>query len=142
MFAKRFSPSAFRRDARALFRRDTRGAIVVEFAILAPIFLIIVIGMIDFSRLFWIKSTMQFAVEQTARYAMVNADAATADLEAYAEARGATVNGVTYSAATSSSGGINFRTITATYTFSFMLPIVPIGDITLSAKSATPVSSS
>ena len=55
-------------------RRDTRGAMVVEFAILAPIFLILVLGIIDFGRLFWVKSTMQFAVEQTARYAMVNTD--------------------------------------------------------------------
>lgn len=120
--------------------RDERGAIIVEFAILAPIFLIMVIGIIDFGRLFWIKSTMQFAVEETARYAMVNSDATTDDLEAYAEGEASTLSGITFTASTSTSDGINFRTISASYSYSFMIPIIPIGNITLAAKSSTPVS--
>jgi len=118
--------------------KDTRGAMTVEFAIAAPVFLIFVMGLVDFGRLFWIKSTMQFAVEQAARYAMVNPDATTTALETYATDE-STVDGITFSAATSTSGGINFRTITASYTFSFIIPIVPIGDISLAAKSSTPV---
>jgi len=118
--------------------KDNRGAVTVEFAIAAPVFLIFVMGLIDFGRLYWIKSTMQFAVEQTARYAMVNPSVATGDLETYAEGE-STIDGITFSATTSASGGINFRTITANYTFSFLIPIVPIGDITLAAKSSTPV---
>lgn len=118
--------------------KDRRGAITVEFAIAAPVFLIFVMGLIDFGRLYWIKSTMQFSVEQTARYAMVNPSATTAALEAYAAGE-STVSGITFSATTSASGGVNFRTITANYTFSFLIPIMPIGDINLAAKSATPV---
>ena len=118
--------------------KDTRGAITVEFAIAAPVFLIFVMGLIDFGRLYWIKSTMQFAVEQTARYAMVNPSVTTAALETYAAGE-STIDGITFSATTSATGGINFRTITASYTFSFMIPIVPTGDINLAAKSSTPV---
>jgi len=127
---------------RAKKLQDARGSVVVEFAILAPFFLIIALGVIDFGRLFWVKSTMQFAVEQTARYAMVNPDATTAALEAYAASEGATLSGVTYTATTSASGGVNFRTIQATYVFSFLIPIIPLGGITLAAKSSTPVSTS
>ncbi|HEY9079906.1 TadE family protein [Magnetovibrio sp.] len=118
--------------------KNRHGAVTVEFAIAAPMFLIFVMGLIDFGRLYWIKSTMQFAVEQTARYAMVNPSASTATLESYAEGE-STVGGITFSATTSASGGINFRTITASYTFSFLIPIVPIGNISLAAKSSTPI---
>lgn len=65
--------------------RDTRGAVAVEFALTVPFFLIFVIALIDFGRLFWIKSSMQFAVEETARYAMVNPDLAPATLVTYAK---------------------------------------------------------
>ena len=122
--------------------RDDRGSVVVEFAILAPVFLIFIVGIIDFGRLFWIKSTMQFAVEQTSRYAMVNPNATTAALETYASSEASTLSGITFTATTSTISGMNFRTIEATYVFSFLIPAIPIGDITLAAKSATPVNSS
>lgn len=121
---------------------DDRANVAVEFAILAPAFLIIVMGIIDFGRLMWTKSTMQFTVEQTARYAIVNPDVNTATLEAYAENESTILSGVTYTATTSASGGINFRTIQASYVFTFLIPIIPISGITLTAKSSTPVSKS
>jgi len=117
---------------------DSRGAMAIEFAIVAPVFLMFVIGIIDFSRLFWIKSTMQFAVEQTARYAMVNPSVSLAALQTYA-ANESTVTGVTFNATTSAMSGVNFRTITASYTFSFLVPLIPMGDIILAARSSTPV---
>ena len=119
--------------------KDTRGALAIEFAIAAPIFLIFVMGLIDFGRLFWIKSSMQYAVEQTARHAMVNTSVSTTDLETYADAE-INIPDITFTATTSTSSGMNFRTITASYTFSFLIPIVPVGDITLAARSSTPVS--
>jgi len=117
---------------------DSCGATAVEFAIIAPIFLMFVVGIMDFGRLFWIKSTMQYAVEQTARYAMVTPSASTAALQTYAAGE-STVDGITFIAASSTVSGINFRTITASYTFSFLIPLIPVGDILLAARSATPV---
>jgi len=135
------APKTVPRSRRPRCRRiltDTRGALAVEFAIAAPIFLIFVMGLVDFGRLYWIKSTMQFAVEQTARFAMVNPATTTTALEAYAATQ-STFDDITFNATTSALGGINFRTITASYTFSFLIPIVPTGDIALAAKSSTPV---
>ena len=54
---------------------NERGATAVEFALVAPIFLIFVIGIIDLGRLFFIKNVMQSTVEESARYAMVNPSA-------------------------------------------------------------------
>jgi len=124
---------------------NERGATAVEFALVAPIFLIFVIGIIDLGRLFYIKNIMQSTVEQSARYAMVNASASQAALEAYAAARAASLfSGITFVAdvpGTDVVAGVNYRTITATYTFSYMTPIVTVGDVPLTAKSRIPVNS-
>jgi hypothetical protein len=85
---------------------------------------------------------MQFAVEETSRYAMVNPSLSTSALVAYAEAKGAAVSGITFTAASSTSGGVDFRTITATYTYTYLMPILPLGTIPLSAQSATPINNS
>lgn len=122
--------------------RSTVGSVAVEFAITVPFFLIVLVGITDFARLYFAKSTMQFAVEETSRYAMVNPTVSTSALVAYAEGKGGAVSGITFTAASSTSGGINFRTITATYTYTYLMPILPLGTIPLSAQSATPINNS
>lgn len=131
--------TSFRRLLR--LRHGDRGAVAVEFALVAPIFLIFVLGLIDFGRLFWIRSTMQYAVEQASRYALVNSTATASQLVTYAgtQTSGMDLTGLTFSATKTASGGANYATITATYQFTFLIPIIPIGDITLDAKSMTPI---
>ncbi|MFC1673151.1 TadE/TadG family type IV pilus assembly protein [Pseudomonadota bacterium] len=119
--------------------RDNRGGVAVEFALTVPFFLIFVMGLIDFGRLYWIKSSMQFAVEETARYAMVNPSLAPSTLVTYAEGRNTSVSGITFSVTSSTSAGISYRTVTASYNFSFLIPMLPLGDIALDARSSTPV---
>ncbi len=54
-----------------LFRaRD--GATAVEFAVILPLFFVLVFTSIEFARFYWVRSTVQFAVEEAARYAMVS----------------------------------------------------------------------
>jgi len=120
--------------------RDDSGAMVVEFALVAPVFLIFTIGVIDFGRAYWVKSTMQFAVEQTARFAMVNPSASLVTLHSKAVAEGGTVSGATYTVTASTASGMNFITVQGSYPFSFLIPIIPMGDVTLTAKSSTPIS--
>ena len=118
----------------------TRGATAVEFALVAPIFLMFVLGIIDLGRLFFVKNLMQYATEQTARYAMVNPTATVADLETYAEDEiAALFSGITFTADTETIDAVQFRTITATYTFSYMMPLIALEDAQLSAKSRTPI---
>lgn len=47
------------------------GSTAVEFAIILPIFFALVFTSIEFTRFYWVRSTVQFAVEEAARYAMV-----------------------------------------------------------------------
>lgn len=131
--------SAFRR-----LRPCRKGTAAIEFAFVAPIFIIMIMGIFEIGRAMWIKATMQYALEETARYAIVNASASTSSLEAYAESKisGVFVDGaaVTVSASTSISGGVTYMLITASYTFTVLVPIVKIPSVTLQARSQIPIS--
>lgn len=57
-----------RRSPRALLAQ--RGATIVEFAIIAPAFLMLMIGVIELSMVYFANLTMQHAVREGARYAV------------------------------------------------------------------------
>lgn len=88
MIARRRSPN--RRSAR-------RGATTVEFAIVAPVFLLVLFSMFEFSRLNVLRHTADNAAYEAARVAMVpgatvaDAQAAANRLLTIVGARGATV---------------------------------------------------
>jgi len=110
----------------------------------APIFLIMVIGVFEMGRAMWIKSSMQYAVEETTRYAIVNTSATTSALASYAStafsASGINITGVNFAATQQTTGGKTYVTITGTYAFSVIVPLVPFPDVTLNAKSKIPIS--
>lgn len=128
--------------ARGAVHND-HGATAVEFALVAPVFLIFMLGIFDLGRLFFIKNIMQSTVEQSARYAMVNPSATQSALEAYTLARANSMfKGITFVADAPGAdvvAGVNYRTITATYGFSYMTPLVTVGVVSLTAKSRVPV---
>lgn len=51
-------------------RRTSRGVIAVEFAIIAPVLLVLLLGIIDLALMFWVNLAMQYAVREGARYAV------------------------------------------------------------------------
>lgn len=120
---------------------NDRGVAAVEFAIVLPVFIMLVMGIVDFGRIYWVKSSMQFVVEQSTRHAMVNSDITEAALETYAYAQEASVSGsgAVFDATIDASGAVNFMTVTGTYTFNFITPLVG-STLTLNAKSVTPIS--
>ncbi len=121
-----------------------RGATAVEFGILLPIYLIMVLGVVEVGRALWIKSSLQFACEEAARYAIVNTSATTTTVEEYALTRltntGINTTGVTFTAAQDTVGSVNFMTISGTYNFTVLVELVPMPDVTLNAKSRVPLS--
>ena len=117
------------------------GATAVEFALVMPIFLAMVLGVIEMSRAMWIKATMQYAVEQTTRYFMVNNDKTTTELETYVQARflemgmSSIVSSVTYAATLDDTTTPDNMTITLTYDFKALVSFIPVPDVTLSATA-------
>lgn len=55
---------------KALQRRRQSGATVVEMAIIAPVFLLILLALVEFSLMFFATLTMQYAVREGARFAI------------------------------------------------------------------------
>ncbi len=52
-------------------RENERGAALVEFAIVASIFLTVMFGILEFGRLFWTHNALKDAARRGARYAIV-----------------------------------------------------------------------
>jgi len=51
--------------------RGQRGAAAAEFALVLPLFLLLVVGAIDFGRAFWAKNTLANVAREATRYAAV-----------------------------------------------------------------------
>lgn len=141
----RFSLSAlFRR-----FWRSTDGAAAVELAILLPTILLFVFGIYEFGRLFWIQSSLQFAVEQAGRWAIANKAASAASIQtqcdnflANVRLSSVTCNVTTTTITSSANLAIPYNVITANFTFGFVtgLPFSTLTGttITLRGKSQVP----
>ncbi len=130
------------------FALSGRGAVAIEFAFLLLPFLLILYGIIEFSRVFWIQNTLEYAVEEAARFAIVNdknplyvnnADFDTA-IQAVARQNVAGLDPndptLTFGATFEPDPGTRLVVIvTGNYGFNFLVPIVGVGPINLSARS-------
>jgi Flp pilus assembly protein TadG len=69
---------------RATRRRKAtdRGAAMVEFAIMLPLLLLVIAGIVDLGRAFFTQVTLTNAAREGARYAVVKSDATVADVQA------------------------------------------------------------
>jgi Flp pilus assembly protein TadG len=120
---------------------DRRGVSAIEFAILAPVLFTLVLGALDFGRLFYVRQGMEYATEQAARYYMLNPAAAQSDVtrvltSAMVGGMGAQL-AVTYADTTNcnSKSTLTCTTITATYPFHFIVGMLGLPDQTLTAKA-------
>jgi hypothetical protein len=52
-------------------RKGNQGATVVEFAMVLPLFLLLLFGIIEFGRYFFVQHTLQFATREGTRLALV-----------------------------------------------------------------------
>lgn len=55
------------------FRRDKDGVAAVEFALVVPIMLLIMVGMVDFGLVLYVRFTLNENISAAANYAIVNA---------------------------------------------------------------------
>ncbi len=56
----------------AVERRHPAGAVALEFAIVLPMLLLCICGIIEFGRLLWMQATLDYAVQSAARCAQTN----------------------------------------------------------------------
>ena len=137
-------------------RSPSRGQALVEFALVFPVLLLILMGLFDFGRAIVAYNTISEAARNGARVSIVNQTPA--DICAVAAGRAVGLGlpttcaanpaavGIYVSASTggSSCTAINcVQSVKATYQFRAITPIIGafIGPITLSATSSVPVES-
>jgi Flp pilus assembly protein TadG len=145
------------RLSRPLRRGKEEGSAAIEAALVLPILLLFMIGSVEFGRALWMYHTMLLAVEEGGRYAMVYGESSSllgsascpnvttvnlsnctaAKANAYlADYYGGT--DVSVSATEDSSTPANM-TISATYSFNFITPVLlPFGPITLTSTVTVP----
>jgi Flp pilus assembly protein TadG len=129
-----------RRRPAILSRSD--GTAAVEFAILMPVFLTFLLGIVEFGRLMWTQAALQFAVEAAARCYAIDTTCTTASAtQTYASQQifGLTVASSAFlasqGAGTSCSG---YEVQVSNYTFSLIVPRLFPWTITLNAQSCHP----
>lgn len=142
-----------------LGQRCESGATAIEFAIIFPVFILVVMAMMEFGRLFWVQVSLRHAVEQTARNAMTEytRESFIKDSTAFTswfsgtwetvletaapdESYGFNPSGITWNASISTDGGVDYVQIDASYTFTFLFPVIPsMSSTVLTAQSKTPL---
>jgi Flp pilus assembly protein TadG len=123
---------------RLLKNRD--GASTIEIAFALPILIALLLGAFEFGRLFFTWSTIQFAAEQTGRYAMGKPSATTTELTNFLKTRlpGLVSNSVAVNVSPESDSGVTYMVIVARVHFTF-LNIFPINAVDLEGRSRVPM---
>jgi Flp pilus assembly protein TadG len=118
-----------------------RGSAAVEFALVMPVALMILVGTIEVGRALWIRSTLQFAAEETVRYAMVHRSASDAELTDFTLDHMAGVNpgGVQVTTARETVNGTDFVILNATYQFQYLSALIPGEPFVLTGSSRVPL---
>jgi Flp pilus assembly protein TadG len=130
-------PLSWRRAA-ALLVRDRSGSAAVEYALVLPAFLIMMLGALDAGRVIWLHTTLQQAVDAAARCAAINTTrcgtATQIQSHAVSQAFGTTMSQSVFSATTATCG----KRVTGTLPFAFVTPWPGNQSITLSAMACYP----
>lgn len=102
--------------------RRLRGSVAIEYGIVLPIFLLLVLGLVDTGRLLWTYTTLSHAADAAARCGAIAAASCgtNAAIQSYAvtQAYGLNVAAGNFAAAAASCG----MEVTGTVAFQFIIP--------------------
>lgn len=128
--------------------RDRSGTTMIEFAFALPILLLMVLGCIEFGRYYWIRNTLELAVEDAARFATLNKNATDTEIQTRVRSvlgnmiKTQTLNAadVSVSVALTAGSNVTFKTITARLStnggkLKFMTGVLPVDLLPLEAQT-------
>ena len=115
-----------------------RGATAVEFAILLPVLLMLVLGIMEFGRAFHLQTTLSNAARDGVRVMALQDDATAARSTAKASAHGLTLTdamiSVSPTTCSSDAAAPGMASVTIRYPFAPVSGFLPLDDITLLGK--------
>ena len=123
---------------------DVRGVAAVEFALILLPLLLMVLGIIDGGRMLWTQNSLQYAVEQAARCAVVNTTTCgtTAQIQSYAASMvyGMSLSTSVFSSSSAGCGTLVGTQVSASYAYTPLFPFP--NNVTLKASSCRPCTAS
>ncbi len=140
IYRKFRGPLKTRSPAGLFSGRDSwSGAMALDFAIVAPVFFLLVFGLIDISRAAFTKGVMLYAMEEASRWAAVNFPASASEIAAVASGKFVVLDpaNITAFSATITDNGDKTKAVTLQmdYTFEFMMPFLHLDPITFSTEA-------
>ena len=118
--------------------RSERGVVAIEYGIILPVLLVLVLGTIDTGRLLWTQTTIDRSVEAAARCGAVNSIqcGTTSQVQAYAvaEAYGLKIASSAFTVSTKACG----VQVAASYPFTLLIPWIARTQLTLKATACYP----
>jgi Flp pilus assembly protein TadG len=123
-------------------KKNESGTAALEMAFVLPVFMLFVLGIIEFSRAYWVLHTMELSIEEAARYAIVNTTLSDSQIISKAQANlyGFDSSQFTITSISQNSNGVTYKVITATYPFNFVVPnLLPFNGITLTRSVSAPL---
>lgn len=122
---------------RRSLRRAGRGTSAIEFAVVAPVLMLLFVATIEFARLFWTQAALQYALDRAARCAAVTpltCTALTTPGYASSQVAGLAIPAADFTYATAACG----YQISASVPFAFLVPSLMPFSLTLTATSCHP----
>jgi Flp pilus assembly protein TadG len=128
------------------YGRDSSATTAIEFALVGTIFIILLLSILEMGRFFFTWNSLQYAMEQATRYALVNEDAPISDVEQYAITQMPSVlvdpSRLSIEINYSGTSGVDFIELTGTYDYDVFSPVIPGGffvDTDLRVNARMPV---
>jgi len=113
---------------------DLGGNAVIEFGILAPVLFTMLLGGVEFGRMFYVRQGLEGATEAAARYYMLNPTIASTAVTTYVQTQpmlGGSSNLITFNyadtAPCNSNPTVTCTVITGSYTFTFVAQYLGLG---------------
>lgn len=113
----------------------------MEFGIVAPVLILILVAVMEFGRLHWVRNSIEYAAEQTARWAIVNTAATDSQIKSKALEQFDSVSAgkAAILIDRDTTNGLNFLTVTVTYDFEFLVDFTGIGKLPLRGEARVPL---
>jgi Flp pilus assembly protein TadG len=120
--------------------KDTKGVASVEMAFALPIFLAFMLGIIGSGHIFWVNNSLQYALDQAGRYAMLNPTASNTNITDVitANIHGINVDNLNVTIQDSVSGAVTNRTIILDYDYDFSVGFITFLPSTLTSQVTVP----
>ncbi|MES2907175.1 MAG: TadE/TadG family type IV pilus assembly protein [Pseudomonadota bacterium] len=123
------------------FVKNQQGTTMMEFALAAPLLLLLLFGIFETGHLYYIRSNLQHAVYTAARYAMMNATASNSTISQKASEKVTAVSAgaVTISIQDQMVGGKPYKQISLAYNFSSVVgSLINYTNIPINVQSSVP----